>query len=307
MAQAWIKSLLPRGTRILLAPSVSSRSESLVVAGRSRTYLLVEPTPDAVGHSQPAAVLIVLHGSSQTGQAVRSFSGNSFDSLAAEGHVAVVYPDGLKKRWNHNKTAREATNDVAFMDALAGHFHALHGQVPVIVVGFSNGGQLVIRLIHEIPQKLSGAAIVGATLPRPGGLAFADKSQPLPVMLIHGTRDPVVPYGGEGWFASLLGRPRGPSAPETAAYFAARNGITAAPKTTVLPHRPESGRTSVRLTRYEQPGLAPVALYTVVGGGHVVHNRHRKAIIVAGRTTQDISAVEALAQFFPVLSQQPRG
>ncbi|POH56985.1 alpha/beta hydrolase family esterase [Arthrobacter glacialis] len=307
MAQAWLKSLLPGPTRAPAAPRVSSRSETLMVAGRRRRYLLVGPPPDARRYSQPAAVLIVLHGSSQTGQAVRSFSGNSFDFLAAEGRVAVVYPDGLKKRWNHNKSAREATNDVAFMDALAGHFNALLGQVPVIVVGFSNGGQLAIRLIHEIPQKLYGAAIVGATLPRPGGLAFTDQYQPVPVMLIHGTHDPVVPYGGEGWFGSLLGRPRGPSAPETAAYFAARNGITAAPKTTVLPHRPESGRTAVTLTRYEQPGLASVALYTVCGGGHVVPNRQRKAVIVAGRTTQDISAVAALAEFFPALRQQPRG
>ncbi|MHA7268940.1 CE1 family esterase [Arthrobacter sp. HLT1-20] len=304
MAQTWLKSRLPGVTRAPAAPKVASRSEALTVDGRTRTYLLMGPIPRAYATSEPSAVLIVLHGSSQTGQGVRSFSGNSFDLLAEEGRVAVVYPDGLKKRWNHNTSASEATNDVAFVAALAGHFHALHGPVPVIVLGFSNGGQLAIRLVHEIPQKLHGAAIVGATLPRPGGLAFADKHLPLPVMMIHGTHDPVVPYGGQGWFGSLLGRPRGPSAPETAEYFAARNGITATPKTTVLPHRPESGRTSVLLTRYEQPGLAPVALYTVVGGGHVVPNRHRKAIIFAGRTTQDISAVAALEEFFPVLQRR---
>ncbi|MGO2540774.1 alpha/beta hydrolase family esterase [Specibacter sp. AOP5-B1-6] len=274
--------------------------QEIQVGGRKRTFLLITNGQAAVAQ-RIAAVLIVLHGSNQTGQSVRAFAGNSFDRLAAAGRVAVVYPDGLKKRWNHNKPGHGATDDVAFLAALADHFHASFGPVPVIVVGFSNGGQLAIRLVHEIPAKLHGAAIVGATLPRPGGLVLADKSLPLPVMLVHGTGDFVVPYGGEGWFASLLGGRRGPSAFDTAKYFAARNNITAEPTSVVLPHRRESGKTSVTLTRFEQGPRPPVWLYTVVGGGHVVPNRHRKAIFVAGRTTQDIGTAEALAEFFPVL------
>lgn len=319
MAFAWIRSHLfgsERATALggVAPPKAVSKTMEIVVGGHKRTYLLVtggaepasHPTAAAAnsrdqGRAPISAVLLVLHGSSQTGQAVRSFSGNSFDRLAETGRVAVVYPDGIKKQWNHNNSDPAATNDVAFMEALADHFHGLHGPVPVIVIGFSNGGQLVIRLIHEMPDRIHGAAIVGATLPRPGGMACDYKLQPLPVMLVHGTHDMVVPYGGEGWFGGLLGRQRGPSAPETAQYFAARNKIMTAPTRTVLPHRRESGRTSVTLTRYEQEGVPPVALYTVVGGGHVVPNRHRKAIFIAGRTTQDISVAEALTAFFPIL------
>lgn len=301
------------GPRVPATPAVVAHREHIVAAGRSRNYLLVTAAASPAGAAgalpsvaaAPAAVLVVLHGSNQTGQSVRKFSGHSFDVLAADGHVAVVYPDGLKKLWNHDRAGAQAADDVAFMGALVDHFHRLHGPVPVIMAGFSNGGQLVIRLIHEIPHKLHGAAIVGATLPRPGGLVFADRELPLPVLLMHGTRDPVVPYRGEGWFGGLFGHKRGPSAPETAAYFAARNGITAPPVHTVLPHRPESGKTHVTLTRYEQGGLAPVALHTVVGGGHVVPNAHSRAIFVLGRTTRDISAVAALKEFFPVLLPQP--
>lgn len=319
MAFSWIKGHIlgsERATPLDAAafPGVVGKTMKIMVGGQKRTYLLVardaspasNPADAAAisqgqGRAKVSAVLLVLHGSSQTGQAVRSYSGNSFDHLAETGRVAVVYPDGFRKQWNHNKSAPETTNDVAFMEALADHFHAQHGPVPVIVAGFSNGGQLVIRLIHEMPDKIHGAALVGATLPRAGGIPFADKLQPLPVMLVHGTHDMVVPYGGEGWFGSLFGRQRGPSAPETAQYFAARNRILAAPTRTVLPHRKESGRTSVTLTRYEQEGTAPVALYTVVGGGHVLPNRRRKAIFIAGRTTQDITVAEALSAFFPIL------
>lgn len=277
--------------------------QEILVGGQNRTFFVLAPSPGTeptVPHSIEA-VVIVLHGSSQTGLSIRAFSGKSFDKIAETGRVAVVYPDGLKKLWNHQKSAHMATDDVAFLAALADHFHRLHGPIPVIVVGFSNGGQLVIRLIHEIPDKLHGAAIIGATLPRPGGLVFADKHQPLPVMLVHGTHDLVVPYGGEGWFASLFGRARGASALQTAQYFAKRNRISAPPVTEVLPHRKESGGTSVTLSRFEQEGRPSVALYTVAGGGHVVPHRRRKTMSIAGRTTQDISAAEALTEFFPVL------
>jgi len=270
--------------------------------GRERTFLVV-----TAGHGEtkdagtPQAVLMVLHGSSQSGKSVRSFAGNSFDTLAAGGRVAVVYPDGLKKLWNHASSDAQTVDDVAFMGALVDHFHDNYGPIPVVVAGYSNGGQLVIRLIHELADRLDGAAIVSATLPRPGGLAFDDKMLPLPVLLIHGTRDLVVPYRGEGGFFGLWARNRGPSAPETARYFARRNGITSAPDEELLPHLPQSGRTLVRAARYRQEGRAPVTLYTVEGGGHVVPNRRRSPIKLLGRTTQDISAAEAVAEFFPAL------
>lgn len=277
--------------------------ESIEQGGMKRTFLLVRsaPNPAANSPAKSAAVLIVLHGSSQTGRNVRAFSGHSFDALAAGGQVAVVYPDGLKKLWNHAQAGTSASDDVAFMAALVDHFHRRYGNIPVIVAGYSNGGQLVIRLIHEIPDKLDGAAIISATLPRPGGLAFADKGLPLPVVLIHGTHDFVVPFRGEGRWWGGGARNRGPSALDTAQYFAARNGITDAPMEAVLPHRPESGRTWVRALRYAQADRSPVTLYMVVGGGHVVPNRHKPAIFVLGRTTQDLSAVDAVAEFFPVL------
>lgn len=284
-------------------PGVSTRTGAVQVAGQERTFLLV-----TAGEQSPiAAVVVVLHGSSQTGKVVRAFSGHSFDHLAADAHVAVVYPDGLRKRWNHDSSATDASDDVAFMETLVEHFHARYGLVPLVMVGFSNGGQFLIRLIHEIPGTLHGAAIIGATLPRAGCSAFVDTLQPLPVLLVHGTHDPVVPYGGEGWFLSLFGRRRGPSALETAEYFAARNQITAPPSHTVLPHRKQSGRTSVTLTSFHQSGLPEVRLYTVAGGGHVVPNRRRKAIFFAGRTTQDISVVEALTEFFPALQTGSAG
>ncbi|MGA7204578.1 MAG: hypothetical protein WBX27_08125 [Specibacter sp.] len=286
-------------------------TERITVAGRIRKFLVVtgapvqgstegsETTPAA--HAHPSAVLLFLHGSHQNGHSLRRFSGASFDDLASDGRVAVVYPHAVRWLWNHGNDDERHADDVAFMAALADHFRALYGPVPVIAAGYSNGGQMVIRMIHEIPEKFDGAAIVSATLPRPGGLEFVDKHMPMPVVLIHGTHDLVVPYRGESGFWGLGSKNRGPSAPQTAEYFAARNKIFGGPVISDIPSRPESGRTKVILSSHDQDGCPPVALYTVAGGGHVVPNPATRAVTLLGRTTRDINTADIVAEFFPAL------
>lgn len=125
-------------------------------------------------------------------------------------------------------------------------------------------------------------ALIAATRPTPDNLLVTDAHMPLPVLLIHGTRDPLAPYA-DG-VASLWGfRPRGTglSAPASAGYFARRNGITAPATTHALPHNPESGRTSATLTRFEQPGKKRVVLHTIEGGGHVIPNPGKEGTIHA--------------------------
>lgn len=155
---------------------------------------------------------------------------------------------------------------------------------------------MALRIAHELPGRLDGLALIGTTQPTPEVFLAADRYVPMPVVLIHGTRDPIVPYAGG--IASLFGfRPRGPglSAPDTAAYYARRNGITAAPTTSLLPHRSGSRGTTVHRTRFAQRDTHPVALYTVNGGGHVVPNPVRRGPRILGRSTRDIDAGELVA------------
>lgn len=92
-------------------------------------------------------------------------------------------------------------------------------------------------------------------------------------------------------------RPRGEglSAPDSARYFADRNGITTGPTIEQLPHRPDSGETSVTVTRWRQEGKAGVTLYTVVSGGHAVPNPTKRALFMLGRTARDINAADIVA------------
>ena len=184
-------------------------------------------------------------------------------------------------------------------DAPTGMVLVLHGSKQSgrrYVVRYSNGGQMAIKLVHEIPDRLSGAVIISATLPVAANLVVNDKHLPMPIVLIHGTLDPVVPYGGG--IASMWGLGsggRGLSAFDSAQYFARRNGITAAPGTEQLRHLPESGKTSAIRQRWAQEGKDSVTLYTVTNGGHVIPNPTTRASLL-GRTTRDIDAADTVAE-----------
>jgi polyhydroxybutyrate depolymerase len=272
---------------------IRAYSGRLTVDGRERTFEIISPAWET-----PRALVLVLHGAHQTGAKVRAFSGRSFDRLAADASSLVIYPDAYKRLWNDarasgNLPARtEGIDDTAFIAALIDRYEDLS----VYVAGYSNGGQMAIKLVHEIPDRLSGAVIISATQPTPDNLTVNDRHLPVPVVLVSGTRDPVVPYGGG--VTSLWGfgpRGTGLSAPDSARYFAERNGIAAVPSTEQLPHRPESGRTSVTRQRWQQNTRPSVTLYTVINGGHVIPNPTKKAPFIFGRTTRDINAADTVA------------
>lgn len=272
------------------------------VAGKYRTFRYTAPSDLATG----AALLIVFHGSFQTGQQIRGFSGGTFDELADRERLVVAFPDAYKRLWNDARIAanyparRDGYDDVAFFRALVAYFVEAEGidAGRVYVAGYSNGAQFVNRLIHEAGAELAGAAMIAATQPVPENFPTGMPSTAVPVMLIHGTRDRLVPYhGGVASFWGFLPRGRGLSHLATAEYLAARNGINSAPNTQKLP-TPAAERTSLTVRDWRAPGKHPVRAYTVEGGGHVIPNPHKAAAAFLGRTNKDLDSARAIWSFF---------
>jgi polyhydroxybutyrate depolymerase len=280
------------------------------VGGRSRTFGLVDG-PAAGGR----ALILVFHGSKQTGAIHRRFTGGTLDALAERGTAVLAYLDGYRRNWNDARKesafpARvENVDDVAFTHRVIADLAASHDVDPhrVYAVGYSNGGQMVLRLLHEAPELFAGAAVIAATMPAPGSFLApspAPEPVPVPVLLIHGTQDPIVPYRG-GRFPAWARRVFrvdgvGMSAPETARYFAHRNGMTDEPVVTRPPvggRRP--ARTWIEQTDYREEGRRPVRLLTVHGGGHTVPGP-RRAPFILGRTERRVSAASALAEFLGI-------
>ena len=283
------------------APPEPTR-HSVEVDGRRREYLLVRPSAPAPG----APLVLALHGSGQSAARVRSATGGALDALAAAG-AAVAYLDAWRGGWNDDRTAtdvparRAGVDDVAYVAAVIEAAAATASIDParVSALGFSAGGQMVLSLLHRAPGLLASAVVVAATQPVPENFRLTTSAEPVasprPVVLVHGTADPIAPYGGG--VVSLWGlRPRGAglSAPATARYLAARNGVDAEATTVAVPHRGERDGTSVTTTRFSSPGHAGVVLHTVHGGGHTVPGPKRFPRLM-GRTTRDVTAAGIVA------------
>lgn len=280
-----------------------SHAEGLVVtrrtvnvAGRDREWLEVT---SATRPASDRRLLIAVHGSNQNPARLRSLSGHTFDDWARSGHV-VAYPVSWRGGlWNDARTSTpsraraEGVDDVAFIDALVDGYlgSTTEGITRAYGIGYSNGGQLLIRVILE-RQLLAAAGLVSATLPAPANLLPVSdaKTTAIPMMLVHGTKDSIVPFGGG--MASAFGRPRGlmRSFEDSAAFWADRAGITAPPAIELLsndgPHREGGRRVS-----YTAAGHPSVVGYALADGGHVIPNRRRAGNFLLGRANHSIDTM----------------
>ncbi|MBO0854164.1 MAG: dienelactone hydrolase family protein [Nocardia sp.] len=276
---------------------------SLFHGRRRRTYTLVRPAEPDSG----AAVVLVLHGTLQTGDSIRKFSDGGFDRLGLGGNI-VVYPDALHREWNGARKARMLGRDVAQIDDV-GFLRAVVADVAttlglvgdrVYAIGFSLGGQMAIRVIHDDPDLLTAAAIVSANQPAPHNLRVrSGAGNPIPVLSMHGTADPLAPFaGGYVGFRGMFPKGQHLSAARTAAYFARRNGIGTPPAHRWLSPPETVPGARVCRTDYRQSGCAPVTFYTIVDGGHQIPGVSNGTRLLFGPPTRAINAVDVIAEFF---------
>lgn len=259
---------------------------------RERTFTIIEP------ENPNGTLFVFFHGSQQSGTVTRKFTNFTFDNLSNRG-AFVVYPDGVEQHFNDfrlgldEKTRHLDIDDVGFFISLVNYMHQHHGITRVFIAGYSNGGQMVLRLMHEVPKMISGAATIAANLPTAENTLpeiLRLKPHPIPYLTMAGTADPFSPYtGGDAGIGSRHRRGQGMSASDSAAYFAGRNR-SATEKPTRTRH---SG--AVVVDRWE--GAAPVELWTLIGVGHLVPS-DKKYPEFLGPSTDVLIAAEVIADFF---------
>lgn len=254
--------------------------KSIDVDGRRRTFLHVEPT----SRSQSAPLLLALHGSTQQGPAMQKFSGRTLDSLAERIGADLVYLNGYGRSWNDarkgktHRAQKADIDDVAFVTAVAETFRR-----PTIGIGYSNGGQLLHRVLRERHGLLTGAVIIAAGLPVDDDFLLVDvKPDTVPLLLVHGTADPVVPYLGGA--TKNLGRFHGTvqSAADTARGYA-----------------PTGSPVTHRAGAIERADWEGVRLVSQIGTGHVIPNRTTSPVpFIVGPSHHDLDLGEEIESFF---------
>jgi polyhydroxybutyrate depolymerase len=279
-------------------------SGSLDHGGRARTWLAYVPPKPAPS----PALVIVLHGSMGTSQQARTVYGYDFDTLADREGFVVAYPQGVGDNWNDSRRAgdfparRQHVDDVGFLQALVARMAAEHGidRDRVYVTGISNGGAMVLRLAQEVPRFARAYAAIGSSLPVPENLSITPVREPVSLLLMDGTADPIVPWnGGEvSLYGVLVRRGRVVSARASIDYFRELAGLDGAPVVTRLPDLDTSDGSTVERTSWSAPGKRTVVLYRIEGGGHGVPNPGTRLPRVLGHGNRDIHAANEIWDFF---------
>ena len=106
-------------------------------------------------------------------------------------------PGGQQGGGHDSEESRRAApaDDVAFfnqmLDQVSSKFSVDASRV--YALGLSEGGFMSLRAACSLSDRIAAVAAVGAAMPK---TMICLPSRPVPVLMINGTSDPVVPYGG---------------------------------------------------------------------------------------------------------------
>jgi polyhydroxybutyrate depolymerase len=265
----------------------------LEVDGRERSYVV--HVPPAYERQRRHALVMALHGHGGTPQNIMAVSGLS--KKADQAGFLVVYPQGTgwlglhPRGWNAGQCCgypvEKQVDDVGFLRAVIADVQQLYSVDPkrVYVTGASNGGMMAYRLACELSDQIAAIAPVAGA---PGDSSCAP-SDPVSVVIFHGTADQYVPYDG-GVGRASRGKQIAPPVASAVSLFVERNGCMP------VPQRRERG--AIREEIYTQcRGGAEVALYSITNGGHAWPGGDRGWRFGAV-PTRELSATDRMWEFF---------
>lgn len=296
--RAFLRVVLSAAALFLVARAAPAADRTLRIDTRDgpRTALVyAEP-------GRPRPTVIVLHGALIGAKNTVRWS--HFREAAAAHGYSTVFPEGVGRLWNDGRAFRQGADDVAFITTLAARLvtDGVADPKRLYLAGVSNGGFMTLRVLCEAPDAFAGAGTVIAALGAEVGARCKPK-RALPLVMVSGTADPLVPYRGGGvGFRGRNGVAWG--AERTAALFAAANGC-GRPRETQMPDG-DSSETSITRIAWACRLSTPVVLYRVENGGHQSYGGRAAAQMLFGRTTARFSAPEAILDVFDAAARATR-
>ena len=176
---------------------------SLTHKGLDRYYLIYSPT--TITNNDEAPVLFALHGYGSSAETHKAYT--MHEPFANTNKAIVVYAQGYKletaltsssSHWNVGAwTIGSTVDDIDFINTVIDLIDdkAVINKNRIYSSGMSNGGFMSYNLACNLSSRI--AAIVSVTGSFSSEmLADCNPEHPTPVMQIHGTLDPTVPFNG---------------------------------------------------------------------------------------------------------------
>jgi polyhydroxybutyrate depolymerase len=257
-------------TIILTVCGVGAEPMQLNVNGQARAYLLERPAGSA-----PHPTIIVLHGYTKDAADIAQVTGLA--QLAPPQGFVAVFPDGLGHQWNHYLPGTEQPfyvkdsqqlgvipDDVAFLNMLVANLVQSGVSDPkrIYLAGESNGGFMTMRMICTDVGMFAAIGVLIGGMPETLG-ANCHPASPNPVLIVHGSADRTVPYGGG---VVPIGAPIAVWPTERmVAFFRQLNGCVEPSQPSVAPGQHAY---KIEIESSIKCSGGPVVFYRVVGGGH---------------------------------------
>ncbi len=267
--------------------------------------------------SEPLALVFVLHGGGGEGLDVTILGEHPlsvFRSVADREGFVVVYPGGLpandatgKAGWvdcRADNTVSSGADDVGFLAALVEQLGAEFSlsRERRFMTGGSNGAQMTHAFAFNRADLVGAVATGSGSLPETplAGPCTSGPSQPLPILVLHGTADTQMPWEG-GCVANVGGacnRGRVISAEATRDRWLEINGLEAVtPTETVIEVSFTDGGPA---HRFDYAGAYPVQWWRLDGAGHTTPSQTvlTPPNQVTGIQCEDIEFAEVVWDFF---------
>lgn len=239
------------------------KNQVFISNGDKRTYDLYLPDNNA---NSLKPLVLLLHGhfgdaDVMTGENNKKAPYKVWRDIADREGWVLLIPDGARgsdnqRGWNDcraNTTTNPETDDVFFLNSLIQTIskHYPIDKNRIYAHGTSNGGMMAYRLAVESGSKYKAIAAVVASMPEIS--ECVESHVPISVLVMNGTRDPLLPYaGGNIGKQGAQDRGRGSviSTRESINYWVNNNGIRNPPIVTNLPNKVRRDRSTIQVEHF---------------------------------------------------------
>lgn len=291
---------------IAVKSQYKTEKEYLLFEGNDRSYEIFVPDDYSIEISYP--IVFVLHGGGGNAKGLVRTTRARFNTLANRDGFIAVYPNGIGKSWNDGArdtigVARKLNiNDVGFFEEMIENIQKKYSvnSNQIFACGISNGGFMVQRLAFELSHKIKGIGVVAANL----SVVQSNKIPPVnsvPIILINGTEDPLVPF--EGGHVTVFRKKRGAilSVSKSLEIWKTINACTENMGVYEFPDLNEKDDCNAVKNTWQNPAnpkIKTIAI-TIINGGHTWPgtNQYLSKRLV-GNTNYDFNGCDEIWNFF---------